>query len=201
MTSRSLLAGLCGIGVLGLMFPAFAKIAKPVRERIEARFPPAHVHEGLFTAQQPLEPTKVRGFVVLARDGLPAEKAYWFITNQDYEYRPVVIDGKTIGTRRGSVYTYLRRGQILLIAGIEYGKDTVYVKCLSPGPMAREGGAERHPSRVALMLGFRLPKAALATDADAALRIMEEWIIPFPDRAGAEAYAAQLVSPQAVPAR
>lgn len=186
---------------LGLMLPAslHAKVAQSVRDQIATRFPPAIAHRGLESAQAPIEPQKLRGFVVLERDGLPAEKAYWFITNQDYEYRPAIIDGEMLTTRRGSTYTYLKRGQVMAIAGIEYSGNTVYFKLLSVESVARAAKEEKHSSRVATMLGFKLTKTLAAGAADPVLQLIEGWLKPFPDRASAEAYAAQLALPKAPP--
>lgn len=181
---------------LCLPLPLDAKIAPSVRERIAARFPPAVPHRGLLNAQDPLEPGKLRGFVVLLKDGLPAEKAFWFITNQDYEYRPVVIDGETIATRRGPTYTYLRMGQVMAIAALEFSGNTVYLKLLSPEIVAHAGSKENHPSRVAVMLGFRLSKHVAAEDPAGALAAIETWLKPFPDQPSAAAHAARLISPK-----
>lgn len=179
-----------------LMFAslAHAKVTTTVRDRIAQSYPPAIMHGGLETAQEPLEPEKLRGFVVLEKDGVPAEKAYWFVSNQEYEYRPVVVSGDQLETRRGKIYTFLHRGQILVVAGIEYSGNTVYLKLISPETVARSP-KEPHPSRVTLMLGFKLPENVAAADADAAIRTIEAWLRPFADRPSAERYAIEIVSP------
>lgn len=185
--------------VLFLPAVGVAKIGTSVREQVVARFPPAATHRGLMTAQSPLEPEKLRGFVVIEKGGIPAEKAFWFVTNQDYEYRPVVIEDETIATRRGTTYTYLQPGQVMAITALEFSGNAVYLKLLSIAPVAREGAREKHPSRVATMLGFKFPKAVAASDADAVLNTIASWCKPFPDRAGAEAYAAQVNASTANP--
>ncbi|MBI2346114.1 MAG: hypothetical protein HYV03_04370 [Deltaproteobacteria bacterium] len=170
--------------------PAHARFAKTVRAELVARFVPAMMHRGLLTAQEPLEHGKLRGFVVIERDGLPADKAYWFITNQEYSYRPVIIADDTITTRGGLAYMFLKRGQVMAVTGIEYSGQTVYLKLLSPEPVVPPGRRERFPSRVATMVGFKFPKAVADGDPAAVLATIESWVKPFPDRAGAEAYAA-----------
>lgn len=183
--------------LIGLILPLslHAKVAKPVREQLEARFPPAVAHAGLLAAQEPLDPAKLRGFVVLEKDGIPAGRAFWFISNQEYDYLPVVIAGDTLSVRRGTAYTFLQRGQVMAIAGVEWSGNTVYIKLLSRDHVMRTTQRERHPSRVAVMLGFKLPKATMEGDADTVQQTIETWLKPFPDRASAEAYATQYARP------
>ncbi|MBI4239031.1 MAG: hypothetical protein HY696_11550 [Deltaproteobacteria bacterium] len=174
---------------------AFAKFSPDLSTAIENQYTPAVAHKGLLSAQQPLEAAKLRGFVVLLQGGIPAEKAYWYVTNQDYEYRPMVVDVATgrMKTRRGTVFTYLDRGQVMLIAGVSYVGNTVYLKLLSPEVYRPTAKNERHPSRVATMLGVKFPAAQLkAGDAPSLLATLEQWAKPFPDRATAEAFATQL---------
>lgn len=183
--------------LIGLLWPLplHAKITAPVREQLEARFPPAVAHAGLLTAQEPLDPAKLRGFVVLEKDGIPAGRAFWFITSQEYDYVPVVIEGDSLSVRRGKAYTFLQRGQVMAIAGVEWSGNTVYFRLLSPDHVVRATKLERHPSRVAVMLGFKLPKATMEGEADTVRQTIEPWLKPFPDRASAEAYATRYTQP------
>lgn len=191
----AVLAGLAMTALLFAWLPVDAKFGPAVRERIEAVFTPAVAHGGLLTAQEPLDRTKLRGFVVLEKAGLPAEKAYNFITNQEYEYRPVVIEGNRMTTRRGPSYLFLSQGQLMVIAGVEYSGNTVYLKLLSPEPMAHATAHDVRPSRVALMLGFKFPKAVAETDAETIRKTIEVWCKPFASRADAEAYSLRMTAP------
>lgn len=181
---------------LGLASPAWAKVSDPVRKAVAAEYLAAVEHPGLHSAQEPLEPGHLRGFVTLIQGGIPAAKADWFVTNQDYEYRPVVVDvaTNTLRSRRGKIYTFLDTGQVMLIAGLQYSGNTVYLQLLSVEPFTPTAREERHPSRVGVMLGFKLPKAMLAGDGAEVLQALQAWVRPFPDRAGAEAFAATLRS-------
>lgn len=181
---------------LGLGSPdAWAKFNPDLSAAVEGQYSPAVPHDGLKSAQQPLDAAKLRGFVVLMEGGIPAEKAYWFVTNQDYEYRPMVVDvaNGRMKTRRGTVFTYLDRGQVMLVAGVSYVGNTVYLKLLSPDVYRATAKDDKHPSRVAVMLGLKFGSAQLkAGDTQPILAALEQWAKPFPDRARADAFAAQL---------
>ncbi len=171
----TLLAALCVAQV------AHAKIPASVRTMVENIFAPALPHRGLTTAQEPLQPNLLHGAVRLLLGAIPAEKADWYITNTKYDYRPTVIDVATEEqtTRRGHVYTYLDRGQIMIISAVEYSGSTIYLKLLSPDAMQRSGGGEAHPSRLAAMVGFKFSDALLNGPADAVITAMQKWLEPF----------------------
>lgn len=173
------------------MSPASAAVPQGLRAVVEDHFAPAQPHHGLETAQAAIDPTKIRTYVTLVQGGIAAAKAEWFVTNQAYEYRPVVIDVATgtPKTRRGKVYTSLDRGTILFVAGVEFSGNTIYVKLLSAD--IHRSISESHPSRVGVLLGFKFPAAQL-TDGhvDAVIAEMMKWIHPFRNYESAAAFAA-----------
>lgn len=184
------------IALGGLSSVAWAKLPEALRTAVTAEYRPAVDHPGLHSAQEPLEPGQLRGFVTLVQGGIPAAKAEWFVTNQDYDYRPVVVDlaTNTLKSRRGKIYTFLDTAQVLLIADTLYSGNTVYLKLLSAEPFQPLVRTERHPSRVGVMLGFKVPRSMTSDDGTAALQALQAWVRPFPDRAGAEAFAVTLRS-------
>ena len=174
--------------------PVSAKIDRATRTRIEATFQPAVEHPGLRNHQELLLPGNLRGFVTLVQGGIPAEKSEFFITNNVYEYRPVVVDVKSgsTTTRRGKAYTYLDRGMVMIISGVKYFGNTVYLELLSSNIYAKHTLKEKHPSRVAVMLGFKLPAATVAAGSDAVIAELSKWVQPFRDRGNAEEFAEEL---------
>ncbi|MBI2342725.1 MAG: hypothetical protein HYV02_00050 [Deltaproteobacteria bacterium] len=190
----------CVAVVLGMPALARGGIDQSLRNAIDTEFPPARPHRGLLTAQAAIEPQKVNTYVVLLRGGIPAGKAEFFITNQEYDYRASVIDVATesISTRRGKVYAYLPVGQVMLVAETKYSHRTVYLKLLSASVYEGRRLSEKHPSRVATMVGFTLPREMVTQrDRDAALAALTKWVRPFHSLDAAMAFAEELSSPQA----
>lgn len=67
---------------------AHAKVSKQFKQAFEAQFTPAIYHRGLETAAETLEMDKLRTFVVVEKGGLiPADRAYYFISPSEYDYR------------------------------------------------------------------------------------------------------------------
>ena len=169
-------------------------VTEEVDQTILKEYTPAIWNKGLETAYVEPDPAKFRSFVVVERGGIPAERARYFITWSDYDYRGVVIhlsEDDKITTRRGSPYTYLKRGDVMAVAGIKYFNRTIYLKLISaevylPPNRIRD---KRH-SRITVMLGFKFPKSVIEDgDADAIISVMNQWLRPFSDLAEAKAYA------------
>ncbi|MFH1829662.1 MAG: hypothetical protein ABH871_02645 [Pseudomonadota bacterium] len=157
-------------------------------------YTPAIMHYGLISAYENPDPSKLRNFVVLENGGIPAERARFFITWSDYDYRGVVIHldkEDKITTRRGKPYAYLKRGDVMAVVDYKRFNNTIYLKLLSADVYVPENrkNDKRH-ARVSVMLGFKFPKDVFKNDdADAVIAKMEEWIKPFPDLQQAMAYA------------
>jgi hypothetical protein len=186
-----------GILLVGVLVPqvGVAGISKPARQVIESHFEPAKEHPGLRHAQEYLRSGNLRSFVTLEQGGIPAAKAEYFIANTDYDYRPVVIDvaNGQFTMRRGKTYTYLDRGQVMIIAGVRYSGRTVYLELLSPSVHEKHQIQEKNPSRVSVLLGFKLP-ADLVKRGDGAAMVehMQRWVKPFRSLQAAMAYAQHI---------
>lgn len=179
---------------------ALAGAPKKIEAALLSAYPVAEAHKGVESAQENPDPSKIRSYVVFERGGVPAEQAAYFIEWQDYDYRGVAIaldKGDRMTTRRGSPYTYLQRGDFMIVVGQKYFNDTFYFKLLSVDPYIPENKREgSHYSRVGVMLGFKLPKEIVkADDPDAAVKVVGEWIKPFSDAAIAKQYANSLKAP------
>lgn len=160
-----------------------AKIPEDVMKAVEGAYPPGIEHPGLFSAHQDLDLSKMHGFVVLQKGGIPAERAHFYLSWEEYDYRGVVVHldkDSDVTTRRGEIYAYLQPGDVMAVAGIkEYG-NTIYLKLITTDvyvPMERE--LDKHHSRVTVMLGFDFPKEMLAQGPEAVLAAMSEWVKPF----------------------
>ena len=180
-----------------LVMPAQAKFPPKIKEAVFDAYPPAEPHRALETAYEQPDPSKMKGFVVLEQGGIPAEQARFFISWQEYDYRGVVIhlekDDK-MTTRRGAPYTYLKRGDVMAVAGIKYFHRTVYLKLLSSDIyMPETKRKEKRHSRVTVMLGFRFPKKIMKEDnAKEVISAIEKWLRPFPNVKEAKAYAKEI---------
>ncbi len=171
----------------------WAGVSPETAKAVEAAYPPAVEHYGIQSAQDDLDMTKLRGFAVVEKGGIPAEPARYFISWQDYDYRGVVIhlgEGDKLTTRRGEIYAYLQRGDVMAVAGIKIFNDTIYLKLISPEVyVPEERSADKHHSRVTVMAGFKFTKGMLEQGPDAVLKIMKEWFRPFPNMDDAKAYS------------
>jgi len=182
---------------------ASAKLPDKVLAEVLSAYPPAVDSKGLHTAHDKIDPTKMRGYVVVERAGIPAERARFFISWSDYDYRGVVVHVGEEGrmtTRRGTPYTYLKRGDVMAVTGVKEFRDTIYLKLMSADvyvPANRQ--KDKRHSRVTVMLGFKFPKSMFDSgDASGALGVMERWVKPFKDKGAAEAYATMLRDEAAV---
>lgn len=189
-----------GIGtaflVMVLSFPAMA-VPKKFMEAVRDAYPPGEPHRGFETAYEDLDPNKLRGFIVVQQGGIPAERARFFISWDDYDYRGATIhldEQGRISTRIGSVYAYLQRGDVMTVADVKQFGDVVYLNLITPDvyiPDAR--GVEKRHSRVTVGLGFEIPKSVVKSgDADELLRLMAEWVKPFKNKDDADRYAREL---------
>lgn len=182
------------VGILTLSSAIYAKLPENVRQQIEAEYAAAVWHRGLESAQEPVDWSLVRDFAVLEVGAIPAEKAFWYITNQDYEYRSSVVDlGKdSLKTRRGKVYTYLDAGTVMIVSAVKISGNRIFVKLLTPEIFSPPARHEKRPSRVGAVLEFKVPKAQ-RDDGAAIVTALQSWIKPFETRAAAEAYAKTLL--------
>jgi hypothetical protein len=192
---------LLSISVAALIACAFVSTAhavpKGIKDSVYKTFTPAIENRGLETAYVEPDPGKFRNFVVVEKGGIPAERARHFITWSEYDYRGVVIhlgEDDRVTTRRGKPYTYLKRGDVMAVAGIKYFSNTIYLKLISDDvyvPLTRSHD-KRH-SRVTVMLGFKFPKGVIKGDeSEAVIAEMEKWLKPFPTLSQAKAYSVQL---------
>ncbi len=172
----------------------FAKIPPKIEKVVFSQFVPALSNPGIISAYTDPDPAKMRTYVVIERGGIPAERATFFISWSDYDYRGAVINlakNDRITTRRGGVYTYLQKGDVMAVTGVRVFGSTVYVKLLSADvyrPEARE--KDKRFARVSVEVGFKFPKEVFKTDdADTVIKTMLEWFTPFSSRDEAFAYA------------
>lgn len=174
--------------------PAYAGISENIKNAISHAYVAAEQHRGLETAQEPIDAGKLRDYVVLAQGGIAAEKARWYVTNQEYDYRPVVLDIKNnkIKTRRGKIYTFLDAGEVMILAGVKYSGNTVYLRLLS-AEVYENNIKEKHPSRVGVLVGLKFPNNLLNSEnAEPVLTKLNELLPSFRNLALANSYAKSL---------
>lgn len=164
---------------------AHARLPAKIAEALAASYAPAEDHSALHSAYSPPDASKLHGYVVVLKGGIPAERARFFISWEDYDYRGAVVqvDKEEATTRRGRPYTYLEKGDVMAVAEIEQSGSTIYLKLISPEiykPAERQ--TEKRFSRVTVMLGFKFPKEVIKNDdAEEVLKKIGEWLKPFPN--------------------
>ena len=195
MKRAAILIVLAAVSLMGA--DAQAGLPPKIMKAVLKAYTPAIDNRALHTAYEKVDPGQMRGYAVMERGGVPAERARFFISWSDYDYRGVVIhlgEDNRMTTRRGSPYTYLRRGDVMAVTGVKDFNKTIYLKLMSADVYVPENRTkeEKH-SRVTVMLGFKFPKDVLKRgDADEVLRVMNEWVKPFPNLTSAEAYAGEV---------
>lgn len=170
--------------------------AKPVPELVNAirqAFVPAEDGRSLVSSQIPLDMSKVRGFAVIKKEGIPAGQAYWFITHQDYEYRPFIVKGDVGKTYLGKVEVVLPPGTIMVVSSADVFQKSVEIKLLSKDVIAVTAGKPgRRDTRAAVAMVFKFPELSMtAADAPAILAKIQEYIAPADSLLLAEQVAAQ----------
>lgn len=172
---------------------AFAKLPPKIAAVVASNYPAAVPHKALETAYEQPDPSKMRGYVVIERGGLAAERAAFYISWSDYDYRDVTVHadkGGEIATRTGSPYTYLQRGDVMAVVNVSNIGRTIYFKLMSADVYIPESRLnQKHHSRVTLTLAIVLPQDIVkGDDPQKALDTLSSWIKPFTNRDEAFAY-------------
>ena len=191
MTKRFLL-----ICFLIILLPAisFAKSARQFMGRVNDVYPSAERSQSFITAAEDLELSVVNSYVILMQGGIPAERAERFIGWGPYDYRGTNVNLETqrVTTRRGSVYTYLKKGDILAVANVISIGRLIYFKLITPEvytPINRI--VDKHHSRVTLTLIFSIPKKYRENgNSEKVLELLKGWLVPFRRYADAKAFSA-----------
>lgn len=173
---------------------AFAKLPPKIAAVVASNYPAAVPHKAMETAYEQPDSSKMRGYVVIERGGLAAERASFYISWSDYDYRDVTVHadkGGEISTRGGSPYTYLQRGDVMAVVDVGALGRTVYFKLMSADIYIPENKVnQKHHSRVTLTLAIVLPQDIVKEDdPQKALDLLSSWIKPFTNRDEAFAYA------------
>lgn len=178
-------------------FTASAKISKEIKDAVLVKYVPAVSHPGLDSAQQPLEPEKLRTAVVVMKgDVIPAERAFYLITPQNYDYRGAIVEGEKVKTRAGKPYIYIPRGTVMVVADDVFSGKTIYLKLLSIKKITSPINPKKKPTRVTVMLGFKFDKSILESgDASQVLATIDEWVKPFNDIEEAMKYGDTIAPP------
>ena len=139
--------------------------------------PGAEKTEALRVASRDLDLSTIHCFVVLKQGGIPAERATHFINWGEYDYRGVNVDLEidSATTRRGSVYTYLKKGDILAVAEVFSMGRKIYFKLITPEVYVPENRQkDKRHSRVTLNMIFKIPKKVRNTgNAEEAIKLIE----------------------------
>lgn len=189
---------LCCVILFFIALPnAFAKPPQKIAEAVVSNYPAAEEHKALDNAYFKPDQSKMRGYVVILKGGIPAERANYYIEWDAYDYRgaDILLDkNDAIETRRGVPYTYLQPGDVMAVAGMKTFGRTIYLKLLSADVYKPDDRAnEKRFSRVSVMLGFTFPKKVFSNDdAPEVIAKMGEWLKPFPNVNDAKEYASSL---------
>lgn len=182
------------LGVILLIIGAdvWANPASELADGLLQALMPADYHSGLVNSQDEIDPTKVHGYAVIKKAGIPASYAFWYITSQDYEFRPLMIAEDAAKTHFGKVDHSLAPGTVMIVVDASVRGKTVNVKLLSREVMVpKDTKRTSHHTRVGASLVFKFPKLKMtAADLPTILARIEDYIAP----AATLAQAAQLSS-------
>lgn len=194
--SVHMIACLIAMSFVAMPSGAFAGQDK-IKEIVRGTYPPAAQSKGLVTAQVDLDPGTFRGLGVIKKGGIPAERARFFIEMIEYDYRGAVVhpdEGGKITTHVGRPYTYLQRGDVVVVADVKFFNRGIYLSLITPDVYVPElRSNEKHFSRVTVQLGFKIPPEMWKSDdAEAVIKLIGEWVEPFKDLNDAKVFAAGL---------
>lgn len=181
---------------------AFAASSDKIMEVINKVFMSADPHKALNDAYAPPDMSKIHSFVVIEKGGIPAERAEYYISWGNYDYRGVKINTSKddeLTTRRGDVYTYLQRGDVMNVIDVSRIGRTIYFKLMSNDVYVPENRKnEKHHSRVTVTLEFEFSKDFFTNDnEDAVLAKISEWIKPFGSLGDAKEYSEKIKASKA----
>lgn len=164
-------------------FSSYAGMPQKISDAINVNFPKADPHRGLEVAYENVDPSKIHCYVVVEQGGIPAERARYFISWDDYDYRGVVVHldkDEKIATRSGAPYAYLQKDDVMMVADVKYFNDTIYFKLISADIYKPEAKlSEKKFSRVTVMLGFKFPKRIIKSgDAEFVIKEILRWLNP-----------------------
>ncbi len=174
--------------------PVWAKPTPELVTAIQDVFTPAEPNRSLVNSQFTLDMTKVHDYAVVKRGGMPAGQAYWFITRQDYEYRPFIVKDHKEKTYFGKVEVTLEPGTIMVVSTADVFQHTVQLKLLSKDVIVENGVKKsRRDTRAAVSLTFKFPELQMtAADASTILSKMEDYVVPATSLAQAEQISTQI---------
>lgn len=178
---RRVILSLVLITGLLISLPLSAKKAEKIWEDFQKTYSAAEMNYGLKRATVAPDPNKWGSFVVLMKGGLPAQRAEFYIGWGDYDYRGVTIEGDEVKTRRGKIYTFLKKGDVLAVVDTDRLGGTLYMKLITPEVYVPENRqSDKRHSRVTCQVAFKLPKEIYnSDDVAAAMNIVGEWFKPF----------------------
>ncbi|MBI4211767.1 MAG: hypothetical protein HY540_03935 [Deltaproteobacteria bacterium] len=187
-------ATLLSLLMISISHQGFAKMPKEMSKVLNERYPSAVSHDGLEVASKKFESEKIRSYVVVKKEGIPAEQARYFITWQEYEYRPAYVKEGKIKTRRGDAYTFLRLGDVMAVVDSSYYGKKIWLRLISPETyVPADRSDEKRFSRVTTKFGVWLPKGVWEIDdASAVAAAFDEWIMPFKTLDEAKTFSATL---------
>jgi len=190
----------CLIVILFVPVLAEAKVSKEFRALFEETFVPATPDEGFVTAQAELQIDKVKTFVVIEKDNIiPAGRAFYMFTAQEYEYRGAVVDGEQVKTRHGKIYTFLPKGAIMALVSDVYSGRHIYLKLLSLRSIPSTLHPKMEETRAAVMLGFKFDKSILKNEEmDKVRSAIDGWVKPFKTYTEAFTYSEKIKIPSEV---
>lgn len=167
--------------VVALPGNVYAKRTPNIWKAFEYNYAPASGSKGLNTAAADLDLKTIKTYVVVMKGGIPAERAAFWISWAEYDYRGVTIDNDSIDTRRGEVYTYLQTADVMAVAGLDQRGSALYMKLISPEIYIPENKkSEKRHSRVTNEVGIKLPNQIYRyDDARGAMSYIADWFRPF----------------------
>lgn len=171
-----------GLVVVGCVVSTFflsvahARLPEKISNALHERYPPATWHEALAKAYEHPDPEKLRGFVKIKKEGIPAEQARYFISWQEYEYRWATVRDGIVKTRKGKPHVMLQPGDVMAVVSIESFWRTISLRLISPDVYIPNG------SRVTVEFGVQFPKKVFKEDdVDTVLKAFGEWLEPVQD--------------------
>ena len=175
------------------MHTAFAASNEDLLKIIKAYYPLAEQHEGLKNEQDNVDEKKIKTYVVVMNEGIPASFPRRYISWQEHLYAgSLVKNGKIKPLRGQAFFRTLHPGEIFMVSDLDAFGKKVWLKLLSTEKYAYSLEAKSKPAHLSAAFGMQFDQQLLNfPDSQTVVQLLSEWIKPFSSYEAAEQFAAK----------
>lgn len=174
----------------------FAANNEDLLKIVKAYYPIAEQHPGLVNEQDNLDRKKVKTYVVIMKEGVPASFPKRFISWQEHQYAASLVKNGKIKLLRGQdFFRTLNPGEIMMVSGLEAFGKKVWLKLLSVELEKYHSESKSKPAHLSSAFGMQFDQKLLNfPDSTVIVQLLSEWIRPFSSYEAAQEFSAKTFS-------